>query len=232
MNRESARDYGYVVQLEYPPASYTSNALRQLVHELTAAFNFTGVQYSNDKQDDVILSAPIDQSHEIYRAGFSRTSIMLEKGLIQGGSAEVFSRSVEDVVGKAVKALHLQGFAQRVVIRVLVNPKGTNDSREFIGNRICRFERKHLECFNRPIHAVGLRCFFPPGNENEPEYDIKIETLLRDVSTIFIENTASFPKIIAADDVKSVVANIATTRNFIYNQVFTFLEQYNSESGK
>lgn len=34
MNRETIRDYGYVIELSYPPASYTAQHMRDLINDI------------------------------------------------------------------------------------------------------------------------------------------------------------------------------------------------------
>lgn len=226
MNPETIRDHGYIVELNYPPMNYVSQNLRDLVNDVLARYNFTSVNYSAN-QDEVVLSSREAREREITRAGFFRNRMFLEKGPIHGGTIESFLPVVEDMINLTVNRLRIPLFIQRNVIRIIANPDGLNDSRIFIGSRVCSFTEDVIRVFGRPIHAVGLRWFFPPTNPNQPEYDVKIETLLRDASLIFIENSGRFQQPVNANQIQTVINHIRETRNFITTEIVNFLVQFN-----
>lgn len=229
MNTETIRDYGYIVNLSFPPMSYTPQNLRDLVNDILARYNLTTVNYTTS-QDEVILSSAQGQVGELSRVGFFKNRVFLEKGPIQGGTIDSFTRVIDDVLNLAINRLRLQVFIQSNVIRIIANPTGINDARQFIGFRVCGFTNDGLRAFNRPVHAVGLRWYFPPTRADQPEYDVKIETLLRDASLIFLENVGNFQQPIPAQERARIIDNIRATRQFLTSEIANFLVQYNQQA--
>ncbi len=226
--RNSARDYGYVVQLAFPPTKHNPTSVTDAAHELTGRFNFTNVNFS-DSRDEVLLSTSPSQGPESTRYGIFKDKLLVEKGPIETASTlESFTQVLEEVLSIVIKRLGLQVFIQQNIVRVIANPASTNDSREFLVFKVSRFQMDELKIFNRPIHAAGLRWFFPATNPAEPEFDVKIETLLRNPNLLFVENKADFRMPIPANNIKQVVQNLDITKKFIYENVFNFIEQFKS----
>ena len=226
--RNTARDYGYIVQLAFPPTKHNPTSVTDAAHELTGKFNFTNVNFS-DYRDEVVLASPPSQGPESTKCGIYRDRIVVEKGPIETISTlESFTQNLEEILSVLVKRLALPVFIQQNVLRVIANPSGTNDSREFLIFKMSRFQPDELKHFSRSFHAVGLRWFFPAASPVEPEFDVKIETLLRNPNLLFIENKADFRVPIPVNDVKQVIQNLETTKKFIYDNVFNFMEQFRS----
>ncbi len=226
MNPATISDYGYVIELNYPPINYQPQDLRNMVNEILAHYNLTTVNYTQN-QDEVILSSPPSQARELNRIALFKNRLIIEKGPIREGTIESFLPVVEEIIQLAINRLRLQIFTQRNIIRIIANPAGINDARVFIGNRVCSFSEDRVRVFGRPVLAIGLRWFFPPTNPAQPEYDVRIETLLRDSSLIFLENKGQFIQPISAADVRRVLDNIRETRNFLTTQIANFLVQFN-----
>lgn len=71
---------------------------------------------------------------------------------------------------------------------------------------------------------------FLASNEHpdDPEFDVRIETLIRDVNMLYIENKSRFPNPINSTDVEQMTRNLNATREFIHTRVFEFLSQFES----
>jgi len=53
MNPETIRNYGYTVDLNYPPANYTSTNLHELVNDIISDYPFTNINYTPSQDEDL-----------------------------------------------------------------------------------------------------------------------------------------------------------------------------------
>lgn len=115
-----------------------------------------------------------------------------------------------------------------IIIRKLLNIPGVNDTREFIIKKMYSLSEDNLKPFQRPLHLVGSRIFFPAKNEQEIEsYDVKIETSLEDLRTFFIENKGIFPKPFDFTKEPNMVEDdIIKTEEFLSTNIINFLLQF------
>jgi hypothetical protein len=77
------------------------------------------------------------------------------------------------------------------------------------------------------VHGIGLRLFFSPGTEVPVEFDVKVESLLRDATQLFLENTAKFYVPLQTADLTPVKNGLEATENFLTETVVKFLCQFN-----
>ena len=119
-----------------------------------------------------------------------------------------------------------------IILRKLLNIPGINDTREFIIKKMYSLDEEALKPFQRPLHMIGSRIFFPAKNEQEIEsYDVKIETSMDDSRTFFIENKGIFPKPFDfTKETNIVVEDIIKTEEFLSNNVINFLMQFTEEN--
>ena len=230
MIRETARDHGYEVVLGFPQlAQHLPDALNELAYELNKAFSFKKVDYS-DSHNEMILSSPSSKGAEITKCGIFANRIEFAKGPIEQGSIQVFNESISSAIKIVVQKLKLPVFVQQNTVVVLASPPQKRDSREFLAFDVSRFKDDQLKKLGRNIHCTGLRWFFLASIENpdDPEFDVKIETLIRDVNMLYIENKAKFPNPINSAGVEQITRNLNATREFIYSRLFEFLGQFES----
>lgn len=119
---------------------------------------------------------------------------------------------------------------QQCLIRKVANPLAQTDARVFLSQRVCSIEDKKLQAFGRPLHGIGLRFFFSPSQEAPFEFDVKVESLLRDPTQLFLENTAKFYAPQQTADLMPVKRNLEATEQFLSDTFIKFLCQFNPKS--
>lgn len=230
MIKETARDHGYEVVLGFPQlAQHSPDALNELAYELNKTFSFKKTDYS-DSHNEMVLSSPSSKGAEITKCGIFVNRIEFTKGPIEQGSIQIFNESITSAIKVIVQKLRLPVFVQQNTVIVLASPPQKRDSREFLAFDVSRFKDEQLKKLGRNIHCTGLRWFFMAAIEqpDDPEFDVKIETLIRDINMLYIENKARFPNPISSTDIDPIIRNLNATREFIYTRVFEFLGQFES----
>lgn len=107
------------------------------------------------------------------------------------------------------------------------------DAREFLAQRVMSIHDAYLNLFNRPIHLVGLRLFFPPFAQGEGDgphvtdwhVDVRAESFIPDPSKIFLEATAEWPAPQPwNNDSRSLITrHVSTTLEYLRKKVVQFL---------
>jgi len=115
-----------------------------------------------------------------------------------------------------------------ITIRKLLNIPGIEDSRRFLIEKVFSLKGENLQYFEKPLHMLGSRLFFPgTPTDNNTAFDVRIETVMEDFRTFFIENKGIFPKPFDINKPNTIVPdNIKATDNFIDKNIINFLAQF------
>ena len=225
MNPESIRPLSFGVLLFHPQLLHSDKKLRELFNRLGTVHEFT--QYKQ----------PTEGTAEFQRT--SRTTNERLSCVFQNDRVEVvhdfpstdlqgFWRTVQDILRESVGALGIAAFVlQQYLVRKVANPLAEADARVFLSQRVCSIEEKKMQAFGRPLHGFGLRFFFPASQEAPFEFDVKVESLLRDPSQLFLENTAKFYAPQQTADMMPVKRSLEATEQFLTDTLVKFLCQYN-----
>lgn len=229
MRPETIRDYGYILSLLYPPRNHNPQNIDAFFAEMVRQYRFSQVNF-NPQHNGGVLANPTGDVRDITKLQVSGDGIQIYKEPIQEGSLDRFWEYAEAALRVAIEQFRIEVLIQQNVLRVLANPAGEGDARFFLGRGVCQFSNERLRPFGRPVHAIGLRWYFPPRSSEDAEFDVKIETLLRDPTLLFIENVGKFPLPIAPNNLGQISQNLQRTRNFIINEITQFLIQFNQRS--
>ncbi len=114
-----------------------------------------------------------------------------------------------------------------ITIRKLLNIPGIEDSRKFLIEKVFSFKPDNLQYRKKPLHMIGSRLFFPGSTDNNTAFDVRIETVMEDFRTFFIENKGIFPQPFDINKSITIVSdNIKATDNFIDRNIVNFLTQF------
>lgn len=225
MNPESITPLSFGVLLAHPPLLHSDKKLRELFTRLGSIHEFT--QYQQPTEGTA-------QFHRMWRATNERLACNLHRDRIEmihdfpSTDLQGFWRTVQDILTESTKALQIPAFIlQQYLIRKTANPLGEPDARKFLIQNVCSIKNHALQAFGRPFHGVGLRFFFPATPEAPFEFDVKVESLLRDPTQIFLENTAKFYLPIPTADLTPIEKNLEATEQFLTHTFVNFLCQFN-----
>lgn len=225
MNPESLRPLTFGVLLVHPPLLHSDKKLRELFNNLGAIHEFTKFQQLNEGTA---------QFERAWKGTNERLSCVFQRDRVEivhdfpSTDRQGFWRTAQDVLTESVKSLHIPAFVlQQYLIRKIANPLAEPDARIFLAQKVCSIEDKNLQALDRPLHGIGLRFFFPASQEAPFECDVKVESLLRDPTQLFLENTAKFYTPLVVADLSAIGMRLETAEQFLTDTVVKFLCQFN-----
>ncbi len=227
MNSGTLRDICHIIQLAPPPSMrFLKEQLQELYTQTAKTHDYTSSIINENGTAEFNI---IDQrTPEVTKYVFMGNYITLMHDNINKISLEQFANSVNDIILKAMKELGIPLFVeQRYIIRCHANAHMMEDSRKFIIENVCSIREDKLKGFERPLHGAGLRFVFPPTQNNINEFDVKVESWLRDVRNIYLDNTGRFFQPIQQANINDVKQNLLITRDFIYKNISNFLASFN-----
>jgi len=232
MNRESITPLSFIVELLNPPMKHSVDGAHKLFTELKDVYaNYNRIT------DNITEFSSVDKNSQEVKKLIIRNEKVIVLNDFTSATLESFWKIASDVIKKSVSILNIPlFFFRQYTIRFTASPLKQKDSRLFLGNDVCTFTDEKLKPFGRPIHGVGMRFVLPPlktaQKTEQNEYNIRIESLLRDTGKIFLENQARFlvPLQLQGDYLPNIKAEIDKTNGFLKNNISEFLEQYNKEN--
>ena len=225
MNPESLRPLTFGVLLVHPPLLHSDKKLRELFNNLGAIHEFTKYQQPSEGAA---------QFERVWKGTNERLSCVFQNDRVEivhdfpSTDREGFWRTAQDMLTESVKSLGIPAFVlQQHLIRKVANPLAEPDARLFLARNVCSIEENNLQAFGRPLHGIGLRFFFPASQEVPFEFDVKVESLLRDPVQLFLENTAKFYTPLQVGDLSPIGRNLETAEQFLADTVVKFLCRFN-----
>jgi hypothetical protein len=128
-----------------------------------------------------------------------------------------------------------QVFKPRVVVSSSAMIHGVvdvdGDARTYLANHLMRISS--ADVFERPIHGLGVRLFFPPYIEKigrkkttvDWQVNLKVESLLEDPGKLFVEADADWPEPAEWSDktIGQAISHIQIVTDFLKNTVIPYL---------
>jgi len=225
MNKESLEPFFFIIELLNPPIKHQQKDIHNLFAELKDIY----VNYNTITDTITELSYVNKKSQEIKRLRISNDKIIVSNGFTRS-TLDRFWKEASYVIEKSVSILTIPiFFFRQYTIRFTAFPLKEADSRIFLGNIVCSLPDNKLKTFGRPIHGFGIRFVLLATKNEQNEYSIRVESLLKDTKQIFLENQARFiaPMQLQKKYLDSIENEINKTYEFLKNNVTGFLEQYN-----
>ncbi|MGH7354486.1 MAG: hypothetical protein ACRELS_07935 [Candidatus Rokuibacteriota bacterium] len=225
MNPESLTPLTFGILLLHPPLLHSDKTLKELFTKLGTVHEFT--QYHQPSEGSAQFTRVWRGSNERAACTFQNQQVEIVHDF-PTTDLNGFWRSASDVLTESVKLLKIPAFlVQQYLVRKTAHPLADADARAFLTQRVCKLDDRQLAPLGRPIHGVGLRLFFPATPDAPFEYDIKIESLLRDPKQLFLENTAKFLVPVQGPDLTGIQKNLESAEDFLTQTVVGFLCQFN-----
>lgn len=225
MNRESITPLSFIVELLNPPMMHPVDRTLKLFTELKDIYI-----NCNRPTDNVTEFSRLDKNSQEVKKLIIRSDKIILLNDFTNATLDAFWKEAGDVIKKGVSILNIPlFFFRQYTIRFAATPSGGKDSRIFLGNVVCGLNDDKLKPFGRPIHGFGLRFVVPPLQQEQNEYNIRIESLLKETSKMFMENQARFlaPLQLRDNYLQDIKTEIDKTYNFLKDNMSIFLEQYN-----
>jgi hypothetical protein len=139
-----------------------------------------------------------------------------------------FHAKVTEVASRALGTLGIPAFvAQTATIRSTFALTHFMDARVFLLDHVCQQAGQILPYFGRPIAVGGLRFFLPATPDSPVALHVKVESFHRSPKEVFVEVKGVFgQEQITKDDLSKATGNIQRVRDFITDNVFPYVNQY------
>jgi len=141
-----------------------------------------------------------------------------------------FLEKLTEVGSRTMEARGISMFtAHTATIRSTFALTHFDDARAFLMDHMCQQEGRIAPYFNRPLAVTGLRFVLPETAEHPGAYQLTIESFRHSKNEIFVELKGIFSKPASgAESLETVTGNIRRVREFIANEVFHFINQYDT----
>lgn len=163
--------------------------------------------------------------------GFSQLTLLSDRIQLtedhMGTSPEQFGKKVVAVLSTVLPALGIPILlVQQNKVRATSTPNSFKTAAEFLARRVFRIEPEQLEPLGRPTSVFGFRLVFP-GQPGHPEnFNVRIESYVRDAQALYIENVGTFKTPIQLSTLSVVEENLRQTSIFISENILKFLSLY------
>lgn len=225
MNKESIVPLSFIIELLNPPMRHRTENTNKLFSELKDIYT-----NCNRPADNITELSSINQTTQEIKRCIVRGNKIIILNDFTSYTLQSFWKTSSDVLKKAINILQIPlFFFRQYTVRLAATPLKEKDSRVFLGSKVCGFEDSKLKRLGRPMHGCGIRFVFPRSRDNQSEYTIRVESLLKDIGQIFLENQARFfvPIQLQGNYLENIKEELNKTYSFLKENVSDFLVQYN-----
>jgi hypothetical protein len=216
------RTVSLIAELVHIPAVHSGDRLREVYNEVcrTCGYeNFLRLQGG----------ARIER-RDPDREGFSQLNLLGDRIQLtedhNGITIEQFGKKIVAVLTAASAILHIPIFlVQQNTVRIAATPNSFKSASEYLLS-VFKIEPDDLKPLGRPTSVFGFRLLFPPAKGQPQNYNVRIESYLRDPKALYIENVATFKTPIPSGSLAQVEKNLQQTSDFLGDNVVKFLSQY------
>lgn len=232
MNVESLRPYGFEIALTIaPPRSFSGEKCRELLNELSSIREFQS--FNLLPSGGARMIATVKNSSERLECIVEPTRVALHCAHPEFDSGHFLDMLAEPTIRSCFSVLQVPvAVTQHYVVRKLASAATSDqDARRFLAEAVASLDPEHLKTLGRPLQAFGFRLFFPLTPDQPFHCDVKVESLIRDPKTIFLENKATFAMPVQRNQLKLIRENLLKTERFLTENVVGFFAQCNPGSG-
>ena len=224
------RTIAFLAEILHPPMDLEAKAIQGLHAEL---FDIPELAYRNFTlaPDGIHMTNPVDQPGAVSSVSFLIDRIQFREEMT-GMTVEEFGRRMEGVLQRAVPARDLPlATGQQFVVRSLLNPRHSQDSRQFLAQAVCRIDPPELEAFQRPLGLFGLKVVFPQLPQDPSLFSLRIESFNQDPRSLFLENVGTFSHCMLPQGLEELLGNLKRTYDFLDQKATAFLARFDRPPG-
>lgn len=218
------RTIALLCELLHPPVPPDPRPIQRLHNEMFEGGQpaYAGFQVS---ALGPVLSNPVATPGGVSQVAFlaDRFQFREERGSL---THETFAAQVREIAERAAPLRGVPVYSgQQIVLRSLVNPRTTTDTRTFLRRRVFGFGDE-LDALGRSAQLVGLRLGFGPDSDEENAFGLRIESYNPDPRSLYIEVQGSFGPAVASQGLEAVETNVLRTYGFLTEKVLPFLASF------
>ncbi len=222
------RPIHFSTELVFDKREFDKAELQQLYFDLTQS---PDVDYDNSQFGQVPLARFYTQRGEKSQ---SMMVILPDRfGVLEEWVDIPLSEFIDKATAVSAKMMEQFGIdeyrAQTVLMRTTFGLSHFDDSRKFIFDQLCAQKGKIMSFFQRPVSSGSLRFVLPATPQHDGTFHISIEPYKESPRELYVEVRAIFAaqhtSLLNEGDLEN---NIRLTREFINENIFPFLDQYDT----
>lgn len=219
------RTIALLCELLHSPAAPDPRPIQRLHNEMFEGGqpSYAGFQVS---PLGPVLSNPVATPGGVSQVAFlaDRVQFREERGSL---THETFAEQVRETAERAAPLRGVPVYsAQQVILRSLVNPRTTSDTRTFLKERVFGFGDR-LDDLGRSPQLAGLRLGFGPDEGQENAFGLRIESYNADPRSLYIEVQGTFgPATAGGEGLAVVEENVLRTYGFLVDRVLPFIARF------
>ncbi len=209
-----------IVEFLHLPVQHTPEALREVYSQIS-----TSCGYDNfiRQPGGARLESIETEGGAISRLTLSRDRIIFHEERTRTG-LEHFSRRIEAALKVIAPKLGVPLLIARTVTqRAVAQISSGERAPGFLQRAVFRIGPEQLQVFGRPAQMVGLRLDLPSRTPQDGAHRVRVETYLRDPSSLFLEDIATFKVPVQSLDHAQVGKELEEVERFIGDQLTSFL---------
>ena len=221
------RSIAFVAELIHPPMRHGAENL-QRVH--SAAFNDEDCSYRNFQllPAGAQLANPMKKPNVLSVCTLLPDRIQVREELTGIGRDEFRTRLLR-LVRIAVNNLGIQALvARQFVVRSLINPRTSHDSREFLGRAVMGLEAERFKDFGGAPGLIGLRLTLKAPEGEEGLFNVRVESYAQDARSLFLECVGTFraPLNVAGDGADDLGGEFDRVYAYVRDRVVPFVARF------
>ena len=223
----------FSTELLHKPVRHSVPDLQKLYYELSQTRNvaYDSTDFSLQGQPPRFYSRRGKRTQSIVL--FLPDRVVLIEEWVDIALAD-FLEKVREVGKHVLNTLKIATFvAQTATLRSTFALTHFEDSRVFLMDHMCQQENRIGPFFQRPIATGGLRFVLPETPEYVGNLHVTIESFKHSRNEVFIETKGVFANLkIDAEEMEPAVDHIKLVREFISDNIFPYLDQYDTPQEK
>lgn len=227
------RSIAFVAELIHPPVQHDPRSLQKLHSELFGSTECSyrdfrlipgGAQFSNAMGG--LPGSPISCANLLA----DRVQVREEQ---TGIAREDFVVRVSHLARAVLASLPVKLFlAQQYAVRSVINPQTTSDSREFMLRTLFGLDDALLTTFEAPPSLAGLRLAFPPGQEGQGIYNVRVESYSADNRSLFLETVGTYGQPVQSESLENLSHRFDATYDFLQDHLVAFIAQFDVDDSE
>lgn len=223
------RTIALLCEILHPPVPPDPRPIQRLHNEMFEGGQpaYAGFQVS---QTGPVLSNPVATPGGVSQVAFlaDRLQFREERGSL---THETFAAQVREIAERAAPLREVPVYsAQQIVLRSLVNPRTTADTRRFLRRRMFGFGDE-LDTLGRSAQLVGLRLGFGPDAGEENAFGLRIESYNPDPRSLYLEVQGSFGPAVPQRGLEVLEQNVLSTYQFLVDRILPFIAHFDRRDG-
>ena len=208
------------VELLHIPAQHTPEALREVYTMIS-----TSCGYDNfiRQPGGARLETMESEGGAISRLTLGRDRIIFQEERTRGG-LEHLTRRIEAAIRVIAPKLGIPLFIARTVTqRAVVQIPSGEQAPGFLARTTFKIGAEQLQGLGRPAQVVGLRLDLPSRTPQDGAHRVRVETFLRDPSSLFLEDIATFKVPVQSLEHAQLQKEIEEVDEFLGDRLTAFL---------